>query len=186
MKMEKTFVIRHKLSGKKLFSFKCLNLKLCVEIAVALKANLESANLRSADLRSANLESANLESADLRYADLRYATLESADLRSANLRSADLRSANLRSANLRSANLESADLESANLRSANLEFSCLPLWCGSLKANFDDKQIKQFLYHVLSGVKNSNNVSKELKRLLLTTDLLTIANEFHRIEYERI
>ena len=126
MKMEKTFVIRHKLSGKKLFSFKCLNLKLCVEIAVALKANLESADLESANLRSADLES------------------------------------------------------------ANLDFSCLPLWCGSLKANFDDKQIKQFLYHVLSGVKNSNNVSEELKRSLLTTDLLTIANEFHRIECERI
>ena len=87
---------------------------------------------------------------------------------------------------LSGADLSGADLSRANLSGANLDHSCLPLWCGSLKANFDDKQIKQFLYHVLSGVKNSNNVSEELKISLLTTDLLTIANKFHRAECERI
>ena len=116
MKMEKTFVIRNRYSGKNIFEFKCMSFGLCVEIAVSLKI----------------------------------------------------------------------DLSWSDLSGANLDHSCLPLWCGSLKANFDDKQIKQFLYHVLSGVKNSNNVSEELKRSLLTTDLLTIANEFHRIECERI
>ena len=126
MKMEKTFVIRNRYSGKNIFEFKCMSFGLCVEIAVSLKIDLSRTNLSR------------------------------------------------------------ADLSWSDLSGANLDHSCLPLWCGSLKANFDDKQIKQFLYHVLSGVKNSNNVSEELKRSLLTTDLLTIANEFHRIECERI
>ena len=89
--------------------------------------------------------------------------------------------ANLRGADLQEANLRGADLQEANLRGADLDFSCLPLWCGSLSAHFDDKQIKQFLYHVLSGVKNSKNVSDNLKSLLLTDALRGIANEFHRI-----
>ena len=41
----------------------------------------------------------------------------------------------------------------------NLDFSCLPLWCGTIGANFDDKQIIQFLYHTLIGVKLSENTS---------------------------
>ena len=141
MKMEKTFVIRNRYSGKNIFEFKCMSFGLCVEIAVSLKI----------DLSRANLSRANLSGANLSWSDLSW-----------------------------------SDLSGANLSRANLDHSCLPLWCGSLKANFDDKQIKQFLYHVLSGVKNSNNVSEELKRSLLTTDLLTIANEFHRAECERI
>ena len=99
---------------------------------------------------------------------------------------ASLNGASLDGASLNRASLNGARLDGASLDGASLDFSCLPLWCGSLKANFDDKQIKQFLYHVLSGVKNSNNVSEELKRSLLTTELLKISNEFHRAECERI
>ena len=151
MKIEKTFVIRNRYSGKKIFEFKCMSFWLCVEIAVSLKIDLSWADLSWADLSRA----------DLSRADLSWANLSRADL-------------------------SRADLSRANLSRADLDHSCLPLWCGSLKANFDDKQIKQFLYHVLNGVKNSNNVSEELKRSLLTTDLLTIANEFHRTECERL
>lgn len=161
MKIEKTFVIRNKYSGKKIFAFKCMSFRLCVEIAVSLKIDLSRTNLSWANLSGANLSGANLSGAHLYGSDLSRADLSRADLSGANIFLADL-------------------------SGANLDNSCLPLCCGSLKANFDDKQIKQFLYHVLSGVKNSNNVSEELKRSLLTTDLLTIANEFHRIECERI
>ena len=75
---------------------------------------------------------------------------------------------------------EKANLREADLGGANLDFSCLPLWCGSLTANFDDRQVKQFLYHVLSVVKHSNNVSAMLKEQLLTEQNLKIAKEFHR------
>jgi uncharacterized protein YjbI with pentapeptide repeats len=65
------FEIKHKLSGKVLFSLETKSFKLCIEAAIK-----SSANLRSANLRSANLRSADLSSADLRYADLSYANLD--------------------------------------------------------------------------------------------------------------
>ena len=120
--------------------------------------------------------------ADLSDADLSDADLRGADLRGADLRGADLRGADLSSANLRGADLRGADLSSADLRGANLDFSCLPLWCGSLTANMDDKQVKQLLYHTLSIVKHSNNVSALLKEQLLTENNLAIAKEFHRAD----
>ena len=72
---------------------------------------------------------------------------EKADLSGANLREADLRGANLLGANLRyadirGADLSNADLRYADLRGADLDYSCLPLWCGSLQAHFDDRQLK--------------------------------------------
>lgn len=70
----------------------------------------------------------------------------------------------------------------ANLSGANLDYSCLPLWCGSLKVHMDDKQVKKLLYHTLSIVKYSNNVSEELKTALLTETNLIIANQFHRVD----
>ena len=113
-------------------------------------------------------------------ADLQGADLRNADLQGANLQSANLRSANLQGANLQSANLRRADLRSANLQDADLDFSCLPLWCGSLLANMDDRQVKQLLYHILSIVKHSNNVSETIKAALLTDKNIKIAKEFHR------
>ena len=95
---------------------------------------------------------------------------------------ANLRNANLSDADLRGANLINANLRDANLRDANLDYSCLPLWCGSLLANMDDRQVKQLLYHTLSIVKHSNNVSETLKEALLTEQNVNIAKEFHRAD----
>ena len=145
-------------------------------------ANLRGANLTDANLIDADLTGANLRGADLTGANLRGANLIDADLTGANLRGADLRGANLTGANLTDANLRGANLRGANLRGANLDFSCLPLWCGSLLANMDDRQVKQLLYHTLSIVKHSNNVSELLKEQLLTETNLKIAKEFHRAD----
>ena len=144
------------------------------------KADLQGADLRNADLQGANLQSANLRSANLQGANLQSANLRRADLRSANLQDADLQDADLRRADLRIADLQRADLRSANLQDADLDFSCLPLWCGSLLANMDDRQVKQLLYHILSIVKHSNNVSETIKAALLTDKNIKIAKEFHR------
>lgn len=125
-------------------------------------------------------EKANLQGADLWSADLQGADLQGADLRSANLQGADLRNADLWRADLQSADLQGADLRGADLQGANLDFSCLPLWRGSLLANMDDRQVKQLLYHILSIVKHSNNVSETIKAALLTDKNIEIAKEFHR------
>ena len=130
----------------------------------------------------ANLRDANLRGANLRGADLRGANLRGADLRGANLSYANLRDANLSYADLSYADLRDADLSYADLRCANLDYSCLPLWCGSLLANMDDRQVKQLLYHTLSIVKHSNNVSETLKEALLTDSNVSIAKEFHRAD----
>ena len=79
------------------------------------------------------------------------------------------------------ADLRGANLRGADLCGADIDYSCLPLWCGSLQANMDDRQVKQLLYHVLSIVINSNNVSDDLKSILLTEKNLNVANEFHRV-----
>ena len=92
---------------------------------------------------------------------------------------ANLRGADLREANLRWANLRGADLREANLSGANLDYSCLPLCCGSLGANFDDKQLTQIAYHLVKAGLNSNNASAEIKAEL--EKLIDFANNFHRV-----
>ena len=88
--------------------------------------------------------------------------------------------ANLSGADLRHANLIGADLRDADLRDADLDFSCLPLWCGSLSANFDDRQLIQIAYHLVKAGINSNNASDETKKEL--SKLVDFANKFHRVE----
>lgn len=156
---------------------------MCIEkILAEHKKWLNDEGGKRADLRNAYLCNADLRNADLRNADLRNADLRNADLLNADLRYAGLRYADLCGANLRGANLCGADLYGADLNNVDLDFSCLPLWCGSLKAKMDDKQVKQLLYHVLSIVKYSDNVSHEIKEKLLTDQNIEIANQFHRVK----
>ena len=106
------------------------------------------------------------------------ADLREADLREANLSEADLRRADLRKADLRKADLRWADLSGADLREANLDYSGLPLWCGSLSAHFDDKQLKQIAYHLVKAGLQSKNASDETQAEL--RKLIQFANGFHR------
>ena len=135
----------------------------------------EYASLSHADLRGASLRYANLSHADLSGADL-----SDADLRGASLRHANLSHADLTGADLRGANLTGADLTGANLRDTNLDYSCLPLWCGSLEAHFDDKQLVQIAYHLVKAGLQSKNASEETKTEL--SKLIDFANKFHRVD----
>ena len=135
----------------------------------------EYASLSYADLRGASLRYANLSHAYLRGADLSHADLSGADLSDA-----DLRDANLKYANLRDADLTGADLRGANLRDTNLDYSCLPLWCGSLEAHFDDRQLVQIAYHLVKAGLQSKNASEETKKEL--SKLIDFANKFHRVD----
>ena len=125
-------------------------------------------------------EKADLREADLSGADLSKADLSEADLSKADLREADLSEADLRWADLRWADLCWADLSEADLSEADLDFSCVPLWCGSLKAHFDDRQIIQILYHAIKPGVQIKNTSEELKNELYK--LSDLANKFHRVE----
>ena len=73
-----------------------------------------------------------------------------------------------------------ADLREADLREADLDYSGLPLWCGSLSAHFDDKQLKQIAYHLVKAGLQSKNASDETQAEL--RKLIQFANGFHRAE----
>ena len=75
---------------------------------------------------------------------------------------------------------ERADLSGADLSGADLDYSCLPLWSGSLSANFDDRQLKQIAYHLVKAGLQSKNASNETKTEL--RKLIPFANGFHRAE----
>lgn len=72
------------------------------------------------------------------------------------------------------------DGKRANLEWANLDYSCLPLWCGSLNAHFDDRQIKQIAYHLVKAGSNSKNTSEEVKAELVK--IIDLANKFHEVD----
>ena len=93
-----------------LFTHECEGntLKIAIEVAVKVGANLSEANLWGANLSRANLWGANLSEADLSGADLSEANLSEADLSEADLSEANLWGANLSRANLSEANLSEA------------------------------------------------------------------------------
>lgn len=114
-------------------------------------------------------------------ANLQYADLQDANLRGADLRSANLRGANLHYADLHYADLQDADLRVADLRGANIDHSCLPLWCGSLAAHFDDRQLKQIAYHLVKAGMQSVHASPETKAELIK--IADFANESHLADW---
>lgn len=158
---------------------------------VGCRADLRCADLRNINLRGVNLSGANLEGADLSWADLRdsdlrntklsYTDLTGANLADAILTDSDLSYADLTGADLNGANLTNATIKRTNLKGVDLDYSCMPLWCGDLKANYDEKQIIQQLYHVLSHVKYSDHSTESLKEILLKDEIVALANEFHRV-----
>ena len=83
-------------------------------------------------------------------------------------------------ADLRDADLNGANLRGANMIKSDLDFSCLPLWCGGLDINIDDRQAKQIAYHLVRNVLYSKNTSKEAKEAV--KPLVDFANGFHRVE----
>lgn len=115
-------------------------------------------------------------------ADMRGANMEDANMRGANMRDANMEGANMRCANMRCADMRGANMRGADMQGANIDYSAWPLWCGSLKAHVDDRIAVQLLYHTLSVVQHSPYVSEDVKRTLLTPEVVEVANRFHRVD----
>ena len=111
--------------------------------------------------------------------DLTVANLRGADLTGANLTVANLRGADLTGANLTYADLTRAGLTRADLTYADLDYSCLPLWCGSLRMKTDERQRKQIAYHLASLFVHAKIISDEEKAIYRA--IANYANGFHRI-----
>ena len=146
------------------------------------RANLHGTHLIGKDLHGANLCEADLNGACLCGADLYGANLSCADLHGAVLSGANLKDADLCDADLRDADLRGAVLHGADLRGADIDFSVWPLWCGGLDVNIDDRIAIQLLYHLVRNVLYSKNTSEELKNLLSQKEIVTVANQFHRVD----
>ena len=112
-----------------------------------------------------NLSRSNLSRSDLSYSNLSRSNLSGCDLRGSNLSGCNLSCSNLRG---------------SNLRGSDLDYSCLPLWCGSLGAHFDDRQIIQIVYHAVKAGLESPNVSEDVKTEL--RKVAGLANRFHRVD----
>ena len=113
------------------------------------------------------------EYADFSGSDLSGRKLGCRDLRNSNLSDCDLRDSDLSGCDLRG-----SDLRNSNLCGCNLDFACLPLWCGSLLAHFDDRHIAQIIYHAVKAGLASPNLSDEVKAEL--RKMAPLANRFHR------
>ena len=142
--------------------------------------DFRNANLREVSFRDAVITNSDFRGADLYEADFRFAFLQGSDFSAANLKDADFTRANLCNADFFNADLMGADLGEADIKGVDFDYSCLPLWCGSLDAHFDDKQLKQIAYHLVKAGLHSENASYETKEYL--KKLIPFANEFHRAE----
>lgn len=140
--------------------------------------DFRSANLRCVNFRNAIITNSDFRCADLYGADFCHALLQGSDFASANLKNANFVEANLYGADFLNADLTGVCLGEANLKGVDFDYSCLPLWCGSLDAHFDDKQLKQIAYHLVRAGLQSKNASYETKEYL--RKLIPFANEFHR------
>ena len=150
------------------------------------RVDMRGANMRRANLQYADMQDVDMRGADMRRADMQDADMQEADMRGANMQRANLQYADMRHADMHGANLEGADmhganLEGANMRGTDIDYSAWPLWCGSLKAHVDNRIAIQLLYHALSVVQHSPYVSEDIKRTLLTPDVVKVANRFHRV-----
>ena len=142
--------------------------------------DFRNANLRCVNFRNAIITNSDFRCADLYGADFCHAFLQGSDFASANLKNANFVEANLYGADFLNADLTGACLGEANLKGVDFDYSCLPLWCGSLDAHFDDKQLKQIAYHLVKAGLQSKNASYETKEYL--RKLIPFANEFHRAD----
>ena len=145
------------------------------------RAGLQQTDLRCANLQNAKLHRAKLQHAKLQSAELQHTVLKHTDLHGADLQNAKLRSAVLQHTDLRCTDLLGADLQYTDMRDADIDYASWPLWCGSLKAYVDDRIAIQLLYHTLSVVQHSPYVSEEVKAKLLTPEIVSLANRFHRV-----
>lgn len=108
--------------------------------------------------------------ADLRDEDLAFKDLSFSNLSCCNMRGVDMRAANT----------VGASFNGADMRGVNIDYSAWPLDDGTLKAYVDDRIAIQLLYHTLSVVQYSPYVSEDVKAKLLTQEIVSLANRFHR------
>ena len=107
------------------------------------------------------------------------ANISGADMNGADMRWANMREANMCRADMRWADMREADMSEADMSGANIDYVSFTLWCGTLRIRIDNRITSQLLYHVLSCVEVSSDVTDDVKKVLLSPEVVAIANQFH-------
>ena len=177
--------IKSRFDSRVIFSHDCENnsIKLTVEAAVRIRANLDGvylagayldgANLAGAYLDGAYLDGANLDGANLVRANRARANLVRANLDGANLAGAYLDGANLARANLDGANLDGANLARANLVRANLDGANLD------GANLDGANLAGAIYGIATLTKGILQILGLRWSVMIFDAHIKIGCEFH-------
>lgn len=98
----------------------------------------------------------------------------------ANMHRANISWADMRGAKMSYANMSGAKMNESGISGANIDYVTITLWCGTLRIRIDNRITSQLLYHVLSCVEVSPDVSDDVKKVLLSPEVVAIANQFHR------
>ena len=117
------FKIKHRVTRKILFSFKCESFKACVKAAIKAGYDLRGSNLSYSDLRGSNLSDSLLRGSDLRGSNLKGSILRGSDLNYSNLRGSNLSYSDLRGSNLSYSDLSYSDLRGSKLSGSILSCS---------------------------------------------------------------
>lgn len=146
------------------------------------RAIMQGEDLRNVNMNRADMMGVNMQRANTQRADMQDANMWGADMRGANMQRANMQRANMQHVDMQHADMRSAEMQRTDMRGVNIDYSAWPLCCGSLKAYVDDRIAIQLLYHTLSVVQYSRYVSEDVKRTLLTQDVVDVANRFHRVD----
>ena len=84
------------------------------------------------------------------------------------------------------ANVSMADMSDADMSGADIDYMTITLGDGTLRIRIDDRITSQLLYHVLSCVEVSPDVSDDVKKVLLSPEVVAIANRFHRCKSDEV
>lgn len=144
-----------------------------------VRANISGANMREANMSEADMSGANMRRADMIGANMREANMRRADMHGADMSYANMCDANMNWADMCRANISNADMRDADISGANIDYVTFTLWCGTLHIRIDNRITSQLLYHVLSCVEVSPDVSDDVKKVLLSPEVVAIANQFH-------
>ena len=163
--------IKHRYTGKVLFSCKATSIKEAVEKAIKAKADLRCSDLHGSDLRFSDLHGSDLRDSDLSDScligsDLCHSCLRGSDLRHSRLRFSDLCYSDLRFSDLRHSDLLGSDMTGSNLRGSDLDYACWPLWCGSKKVKVDATIAAQLAAHFCALKCEDKEYQKARKAIL--------------------
>ena len=117
--------------------------------------------------------------ADMSWANMGGSNMSWANMSGSNMGGANMGGANMSGANMGWANMSRADARDADISGANIDYVTITLWCGTLRIRIDNRITSQLLYHVLSCVEVSPDVSDDVKKVLLSPEVVAIANQFH-------